>query len=161
MWLRLAPTTVFVLFAASAQAQDEKRCVERTPPYLLPHVHTMEAAGCPSSVAWYAIPGVTRFDAMGYIGGASLRNNSPHPLRSQATGPVLAGTFGQDFGGFAGNTGRVFLAPTMDPANGHPIARDYRTDGPHVPNIFAWRPIRKAVIEAKDAHEGKGGHEGK
>lgn len=157
-WI-VAPMALCLLIAAAASGQDEKRCAERTPPSPFPQVHSMKQSGYSASVAPYGVPSVTRYDAVGYIGGASLLGNGPHPLRSKATGPLVTGTFGQDFGGFAGNTGRVFLAPTVDPGIGPAIYKDYRTDGPYVPNIFAFRPLRKLVIEKRDAREGKGGHE--
>ncbi|MFO0824440.1 MAG: hypothetical protein U0792_15210 [Gemmataceae bacterium] len=54
--------------------------------------------------------------------------------------------------------GRVFLAPSYDPSIGPTIANAYRTDGPHVPDVFAKRPLRNAILErGEDAHNGSEG----
>ena len=114
----------------------------------------MQRAGNPRNVAPWAVPSVTRFDAGGYIGGGSLRGNS-----KVAAGPMTEGTFGTDFAGFRMRKGRVFLAPSADPSAGVSIARTYRTDGPHVPDVFAIRPFRKAILEKKeDIAERSGDH---
>ena len=113
-----------VALASAASAQE--RFVERTPPQLFPQPHTMSRAGNSASVAWWATPGVGRCDAGGTVGG----------------------TFGLDFVGK--RPGRVFLSPSADPSRGTPIANNYRTDGPHVPDVFAARPLRKAILEKRE-----------
>ena len=122
----------------------------------------MERAGYPLSVKPHAIPSVTRFDHGGYVGGGSLFGNS---LRASgpgsALGPTQTGTYGTDFGGFAAHLGRVFLAPSADPSRGHPAYLAYRTDGPRIVDVFALRPLRKAVLEQREGvHELKYGKEG-
>jgi hypothetical protein len=84
-----------------------------------------------------------------------------------ATGPLTTGAFGWDFAGFRMRPGRVFLAPTPTGGNRSDIARNYWAEGPHVPDVFALRPFRKAVLEKREAkeghpeeyHEPHGGHE--
>ena len=115
----------------------------------------MQRAGQPRNIAPWAVPSVTRFEAGGYIGGGSLHGNSALAKGPAATGPISIGTFGTDFAGFQLRMGRAFLAPSADPSAGPSLARSYRTDGPHVPDVFAIRPFRKAVLEKKEALEGR------
>lgn len=143
---------VVLVTAASASAQD--RFVERAPLPRHPPEHTDARAGATMPVAPWAIPGVTRFEAGGYVGGGSLRGNralarGPYT----APGPTQTGTFGWDFAGFRMRPGRVFLAASADPAAGPPVARNYRTDGPHVLDVFSLRPFRKAVLEKREVME--------
>ncbi|MFO0802443.1 MAG: hypothetical protein U0791_04890 [Gemmataceae bacterium] len=145
--MRVAILTL--LFASPAIAQD--RFVERTPLPRTPVDHTMQRAGNPRQIAWWAQPGVGRKDAGGYVGGGSHKGNGllvKGPV--VVTGPVEDGTFGTDYVGLRMRMGRVFLAPSADPGHGPAVARNYRTDGPHVPDVFAWRPLRKAVLEKKE-----------
>jgi hypothetical protein len=114
----------------------------------------MQRAGNSASVAWWAKPSVGRFDTGGYVGGAKLLGNRVLARGPAAvTGPTTDGTFGLDFTGFRTRPGRVFLASPADPSRGVPVANNYRTDGPHVPDIFAARPVRKAVLEKREAKE--------
>ena len=112
------------LLVSAASAQE--RFVERAPAQIFPQAHTAGRAKNSMAVAWWARPGVGRCDAGGTVGG----------------------TFGLDFVGK--RPARVFLAPPADPSRGLPLASGYRTDGPHVPDIFAARPLRKAILEAKE-----------
>ena len=112
----------------------------------------MQRAGNARNIAPWAVPSVTRFDAGGYIGGGSLRGNT-----AMATGQITEGTYGTDFTGFRMRMGRVFLAPSADPSAGASIARNYRTDGPRVPDVFAIRPFRKAILEKKEDIAERGG----
>lgn len=148
------PLVVGALLAGGVSAQE--RFVERTPARKIPPTHNMEQAGFSDQISPHAIPGNTRFDYVGYIGGAKWPHTgglfSKGPVVS--TGPLDTGTFGQDFGGFLGHTGRVFLAPSANPSAGETIARQYRTQGPPVPNLLAWRPIRKLVIAHREGGEG-------
>ena len=136
-----------LLIASPAIAQD--RFAERTPLPRKPVEHTMQRAGNPRSIAPWAVPSVTRYEAGGYIGGGSVKGNSIL-TKGPATGPIAEGVFGTDFAGFRMRMGRVFLAPSADPSAGPSIARNYRTDGPHVPDVFAIRPFRKAILEKKE-----------
>jgi hypothetical protein len=148
--------------AGSAAAGDNDkpegtRFAERAPmpkhPY--PDPDTLQRAGYPNTIAWWAIPGQSRFQTAGYIGGATPQGN--HVLArgpGAATGPLTTGVFGWDFAGFRMRPGRVFLAPTPTGANRSDIARNYWAEGPHVPDVFALRPFRKAVLEKREAKEG-------
>jgi hypothetical protein len=137
-----------------------ERFVQRTPMPARPVEQTMATAGYPQQVSKHAIPSITRFDGPGYIGGSELC----HPFargEGAATGPTQTGTYGTDFIGFRQRPGRVFLAGADDPTLGYPFARKYRTDGPRITDVFALRPVRKAVLEAKeDKEERKHGGEG-
>ena len=138
-----------ILIASPAFAQE--RFVERTPLPRKPVEHSMQRAGNPIKIAWWAVPSVSKYDAAGYIGGGSLKGNSVLATGPYtATGPTDTGTFGTDFAGFRMRMGRVFLAPSADSHHASNITRNYRTDGPHVPDIFAIRPLRKAVLEKKE-----------
>jgi len=137
------------LLASPAFAQD--RMAERTPLPRTPVDHTMQRAGNPRQVARWAQPSVGRRDMGGYVGGGSLKGNgmlAKGPI--VVTGPTEDGTFGTDYVGVRMRMGRVFLAPSADPARGSNVTRNYRTDGPHIPDVFAWRPFRKAVLEKKE-----------
>lgn len=125
----MRPLALVLLFASPSFAQE--RFVERTPAQLAPQAHTMSRAGNSASVAWWAKPSVGKHDRGGSV----------------------FGTFGLDFAGKF--PGRVFRPEPADPSRGLPLASGYRTDGPHVPDIFAARPVRKAVIEKKEAKEHK------
>src|SRR4051794_33343753 len=118
--MRLLTLVAVASLAPVASAQE--RFVERTPAQTLPQPHTMSRAGNSASVAWWAAPSVGRHDRGGNV----------------------FGTFGLDFAGKF--PGRVFRPESADPSRGAPIANGYRTDGPHVPDIFAARPLRKAIL---------------
>jgi hypothetical protein len=157
--MRLGVVVAVGLVVSAASAQE--RFVERAPPPKHPPADTMARAGYPQAVARWAIPGVTRTEAGGYVGGGSLRGNrilARGPFA--AAGPRLDGTFGWDFAGFQVRPGRVFLAPSADPAAGAVVARNYRTDGPHVPDVINLRPVRRAVLEKREAvgEHGAGDH---
>jgi len=142
-----------VLLATQLAAAQE-RFVARTPLPHHPPAHTMERAGNPQRIAPWAVPGISRYSAGGYVGGACLKGNSAFckgPVL--ATGPLATGTFGWDFAGFKLHSGRVFLAPSADPSAGSPIARNYRADGPHVPDVVSLRPFRRAVLEKREVME--------
>ncbi|MDB5311702.1 MAG: hypothetical protein JWO38_5904 [Gemmataceae bacterium] len=148
-----ATPVAWCLFASTAPAQDGTRFAERTPLPHLPPAHTMERAGNPQTVARWAIPGGTRSETGGYVGGGSLRGNRIFATGPGAvTGPAAGGTFGWDFVGLRGRSGRVFLAPSADPSAGSMIGRNYRTDGPqYIPDVVSLRPFRRAVLEKKEA----------
>lgn len=154
--MRPVLTVAVCLFSAAAAAAQE-RFVERTPLPRHPQGHTEARAGTTTAVAPWAIPGVTRFQTGGYVGGGSLHGNN---VRAKgpfvAPGPTRDGTFGWDFAGFKMRPGRVFLAPSADPSRGSMIARNYRTDGPHVFDVFTLRPFRRAVLEKREAVGGHG-----
>lgn len=149
-----------------ARADDRpfmERLVSRTPRPLWPAPHTMERAGYPQQLARCTAPSVTRYDQAGYIGGARLFQNNSLLARGPGavTGPTQDGTFGTDFAGFRGHMGRVFLAPSNDPSRGYPISWNYRAEGPRVTDVFAQRPLRKAILEKReDIEERKHGGEG-
>ena len=157
--------------AADHDKPEGTRFVERTPypkhPY--PNPDTMQRAGYPQEISKWAIPGISKHETGGYIGGATVCHN--HPLArgvGAATGPLETGTFGWDFAGFRMRPGRVFLAATPSGANRSDIVRNYLSEGPHVPDVFALRPFRKAVLAKKEAkhpseeHAGHGeGHDEK
>ncbi len=80
----------------------------------------------------------------------------PPPARfaRPSTSPKLAvgtihGTFGYDY--VNRRPGRVFLTPSAEPLRGPSIARSYRTDPVVTYDPVALRPVRKAVIEAREA----------
>ena len=136
------------------------RFAQRAPLPRRPVEHSMYRAGNPQSVRPHAVPSVTQFDNAGYVGGASLKNNC---LRARgpgsATGPIFDGVFATDYTGFREHMGRVFLASSADPSKGRYFYRGYWAEGPRVVDVFAIRPLRKAVLEAREDAE-KHGHAG-
>jgi len=136
-----------------AVAADPDRFVERTPLPKHPPDHTPERAGLICPVARYAVPGVSRYEAGGYVGGGAL-------FRGGGRGPC-DGTFGWDYVGFGWRPGRVFLGWLNDRPGQSALARKYATDGPRVPDVIAAQPVRRAVKEAKaEKHEAHGAHDG-
>lgn len=144
-----------ILCTVSGTAIGQERFVERTPQRRSPIPHTMESAGNPNCVKARATPSFPVEDVGGYIGGARLHGNHVFARGAgAATGAPLDGTYGTDYAGLKTRPNRVFLASSYDPSIGPTIARAYRTDGPQVTDVFALRPLRKAVLEAREA-----GHE--
>jgi len=149
-WLFVAMLVCVVSNSAFAQ----ERFVERAP-RRAPIPHTMERAGFPTTVKPHAIESVPPQAVGGYVGGARLRGNHVFARGAgAAVGAIQDGTYATDYAGIQTRPGRVFLAPSYDPSIGPTIARAYRTDGPQVLDVFSLRPVRKAVIEARE-----GGHE--
>ena len=161
----LVPSAFAILAFTFTACTGEHTCldrfVQRTPLPRQPVPHTDARAGHPLSVSRLAEPSMTCHDYGGYVGGGSLKNNTLHARGpGSATGPLVCGTYGTDYGGVHGHLGRVFLAPSDDPSRGYPISWNYRAEGPRVTDVLALRPFRKAVLELhEDAHERKYGHE--
>jgi hypothetical protein len=151
-------------FCPLVRADDRpwlQQWAERTPLPRRPVEHTAGRAGYPLSVSCLARPSVTGCDQAGYIGGASICNNNLLARGpGAATGPVATGVFGTDYAGVRRNLGRLFLAPSDDPARGHPAYLSYRAEGPRVPDPLAVRPFRNAVLAKREAEEGHGEHGG-
>ncbi|MBM3980386.1 MAG: hypothetical protein FJ304_08880 [Planctomycetes bacterium] len=172
---RSLPLAGFVLLSlpALARADDRpllQRIAERTPAPRTPVEHTAARAGNPLAVHNHAVPSVTRFDYGGYVGGATIKNNSLTARGpASATGPLCDGVYGTDYAGVRANLGRLFLASSNDPSRGPTMAKLYSPEGPRVTDVFALRPFRKAVLakheddeKRKHAAEGHGaGGEGK
>ena len=141
---------------ATAAFAEEPRFAERTPLPRYPAEHTMARAGNADQVAWYARPSVERTTSGGYIGGTRLFGNQLFSRGYSApTGPITNGTFGTDHTGLRGLPRRVFLRESTDPSRGADIARNYRTDGPEVPDPVAAQPLRKAKQESAEHRERK------
>lgn len=146
---------IVFLAVGPAAAQDGERFVERTFPRR-PIAHTQEQSGYSSSVARWAIPGVSPHEAGGYVGGARVSHNSALAKYTTTTGPLTDGTFGWDYIGPHQRTGRLFLRESADPSRGREFNRLYRTDYPvKVPDVIAAQPFNKAVREAKREHRGE------
>jgi hypothetical protein len=142
-----------------ASGDEGKQFVQRTPAPIHPYVQTMDRAGNPNTLANHTLPSVTRFDAVGYVGGARLLGNGPKARGGEpATGPIHDGVFGSDFGGFFGHTGRVFLAPSADPSRGPVLAHAYRTETPNLPTPATVRPLKRAILKKREEKEGGGEH---
>jgi hypothetical protein len=133
--MRAFLTLVVALFATAAHADIPAPCTGWD--------HTPARAGYPPCVAWYAKPGRTDKYAVGYIGGGCLGCNG-EPRRPDE------GTFGWDYTGGC-RPCRVFL--NWCHCGKQPPPGPYKTDGPHVPDIFSVHPIKHALSE-KPACEG-------
>ena len=146
-----------VSLSPAARADDRpllQRIAERAPLPRTPVEHTADRAGYPLSVSRHAVPTYTRYDHGGYVGGASLRNNNLLARGpGSAVGPVYDGTYGTDYTGFRAHLGRVFLAPSADPSLGRPIYLAYSSEGRRLTDVFALRPLRKAVLEKREHAE--------
>jgi hypothetical protein len=134
MRTRLAALLVALVPLASASAGHP----------LAPCENSLERAGNPQCVAWYAKPGRTHKYDLGYIGGGCLGR------KGEPRGPA-DGIFGWDYVFCGRYPGRVFL--NWCHCRKQPKAGPYKTDGPEVPDIFAIHPLRR-VVEEK-AHHGE------
>ena len=154
--IRTTSTAIACTLALAANAfGQESRFAERAPEPRRPIEHTMERAGNPDSISRFARPSVDRNTAGGYIGGTRLFGNRIFARGAAASvGPIENGIYGTDYTGVRGLAGRVFLRESADPSRGADVARNYRTEGPHVPDVIAALPLRKARME-KNADLGK------
>jgi hypothetical protein len=98
--------------------------------------HTAERAGYPQCLAPWAVPGRTDKYAIGYVGGGCLGRRG-EPWRPGE------GIFGWDFAGCARYPGRVFL--NWCHCGTEPKSGPYKTDGPHVPDVFSVHPVQRAA----------------
>src|SRR5579871_2568972 len=90
LWTLLAAAWCTCVFPSAAD--DAPRFAERAPLPKIPPTHTQQRAGNPASVAWWAIPGRSRYDTGGYVGGATLHGNRPLAQGvGAATGPTTDG----------------------------------------------------------------------
>lgn len=178
--LALAGGLLFSLSTVNAWHHDKydgtsesrlDRFVQRTPQpshglVRGPFDRTMHTAGYPQNVHQHAVPSVGAHYHAGYIGGGKLlHNNIIHGRGAGAvTGPTQDGVFGTDWTGFREHMGRVFLRASEDPSKGHVWIRGYSAEGPRVTDVFAIRPLRKAVLEKREDMEkrehGEEGHGG-
>ncbi len=137
------------------------RFVQRTPCPRRPVLHTMQRAGYPQETSKRAGPGLGSREYGGYVGGGQLCLN-PHTLLARGpmtgSGPQDYGTYGTDFGGLRARLSRVFLAPSTDPSRGVPIAWNYIAEGRRVTDVFAARPLRKAILEQHEEKEHRHGN---
>lgn len=118
---------IIVLTAGSALATDPFPA--RTPADRIPREHTHDRAGT-TGTAKYLQTGIGRFDGFGMVNGT---------------------TFGSDFVGFGRRPGRLFPGLWPNGRTAKSFSNKYATDGPiHVPDPIAAKPVRKAVMEARD-----------
>ncbi len=134
MRARLTCAALAALSVGAARAGAEPPCSASD--------HTLQRAGNPQCVAWYAVPGRSPKDALGYVGGGCLgRKGGPRD-------PLTEGILGWDYAGCGWYPGRVFL--NWCHGKERPTG-PYSAEGPHVPDVFSVRPILRAV-EAKEHH---------
>jgi hypothetical protein len=108
-----------------------------------PAEHTHERAGNPQCISKCAQPGRTSKFDVGYIGGGCLGGHG------EGRG-AMDGTFGWDYVGcLCRRPAHVFLnwchCKDCQPERG-----PYKTDGPHVPDIFSLRPIKRCIENKKE-----------
>jgi len=107
-----------------------------------PPEHTMERAGNPLCISKCAKPGRTCKYDVGYVGGGCLGGHGE--CRNECDG-----TFGWDYVGcLCHKPARVFLnwchCKECQPPRG-----PYKTDGPHVPDIFSLHPAKQCAAKKK------------
>jgi len=108
--------------------------------------HTQCRAGNADQVTWHAVPGLSMKASGGWVGGGRL---------CQGVGRTSCeGTWGWDYIGKGWYPGRVFLHWSPSCAR-QPKAGRYKVDGPEVPDIFAVKPIKRAIEKrhAKEEHD--------
>jgi hypothetical protein len=104
--------------------------------------HTQQQAGYAQCVAWYAVPVRSPKDGTGYVGGG-CQGRKGEPRRPDE------GVFGWDYVGCGRYPGRVFL--NWCHCHKQPPPGPYRTDGPHVPDIFSLHPLQRAAESKRHA----------
>jgi len=107
--------------------------------------HTQQRAGHADCVAWWARPGVGPKQAGGYVGGGCLFRGGPR-------GPE-DGTWGWDYVGKGKYPGRIFLGWCA--CGVRKPSGPYKTDGPEVVDVFAIKPIKRAVERHHAGGEGE------
>ena len=134
-------------------ARAEEPDADRTHRFPSKAVHTFERAGQPLAVHKWAVPSRSPYRGGGWVGGGRL---AIFPRQPDGRHPTLDGTWGWDHVGFGRKPGRVFLdfwhGRPHDPALG-----TYRTDGPHIPDVVAIKPLKKLT----EAGKAEGGEEHK
>jgi hypothetical protein len=106
--------------------------------------HTQQRAGYSNCVAWWAVPSWSCKECGGLIGGGCLR-------RGTDAGPY-DGTWGWDYVGHGWRPNRIFLSWCPDCARQHKPG-PYKVDGPNVPDVFAVKPIKRAVEKRQQIEE--------
>jgi hypothetical protein len=91
--------------------------------------HTHERAGGSDRIATWAKPASSCRETGGYVGGGCLR-------KGESRNSQTDGTWGWDYVGRAPWPQRIFLGWCHDRCR-QPQPGPYRTDGPHVPDVFA------------------------
>lgn len=117
---------VALLLCSVAVAQEPQRFVERTPPAKFPPAHTFDRAGNPTALSRFAVP-------------------APQP---GTAGGNVNGVFGTGYVGRPQRYDRIFRIPAD---RGRSLASNYSTTVPPIPDVFALRPFRNAVLGAKEA----------
>ena len=102
--------------------------------------HTHQRAGYPTCTAWWAVPGGACNECGGLIGGGCLR-------RGTGAGPY-DGTWGWDYVGCGWRPNRIFLGWCPDCAR-QAKPGPYNVDGPHVTDVFAIKPVKRAIEKKK------------
>jgi hypothetical protein len=98
--------------------------------------HTQQRAGYSTCTAWWAVPSYSCKECGGLIGGGCLR-------RGTGAGPY-DGTWGWDYVGCGWRPEHFFLGWCADCAR-QPKPGPYKVDGPHVPDVFSFKPVKRAV----------------
>jgi hypothetical protein len=129
--MRACLTLIIALSAAPAWADIPAPCTGGD--------HTPEQAGYPPYVSCLARCGRSDKYALGYIGGGCLG-------RCGEARNIDEGTFGWDYD-CGWRPGRVFL--NWCHCGKSPPQGPYKTDGPHVPDIFSVHPIKNAISDKK------------
>ncbi len=155
MRTKLPVLAVGLLAAALPVSADEphprlQRFAERTPPPLVvPTPQPWPDTGL-APLARYVRPSTGNAQTGGTVGGGTQYFGRVHRRETAPPATASVGIFGYDFAGFGFRPGRTFLSPENAGA-GPGINRSYRTDAGFYADPIAKRPVRNAVIEAKES----------
>ena len=114
-------------------------------------VHTHERAGQPQTVSRFATTDRTPAYSGGYVGGGRL---AIVPRQPDGRTVPTDGTWGWDYTAFGRRPGRVYLDWWHDRPR-QPAPGPYKTDGPHVPDVVAIRPLQRLFQAGKHEETGR------
>lgn len=160
MRTKLPALALLVVLAPAAVAEEPssrlQRFVERTPPPLVPPTPQPWPDTGLAPLGRHVRPSTGNYQAGGTVGGGTQFFGRVHRRETAPPTTATAGVFGYDFAGFGSRPGRTFLSSAGAEA-GPAIGRSYRTAATFYADPIAKRPVRNAVIEAREGGEKRGG----
>jgi len=129
--------------------------------------NSLRGAGNPDTVAPWAIGSVTKYESGGYIAAGASRRAGRSPGAGTDRGAPATAPSARFQSATATGPGGCSCRPART-GDGVPIANNLQTDVKFPTDVFNIRPVRKAVLEKREAAEeraeggeghGKGGAE--